>query len=233
MMSEVKSRSTHEQEDRISSDVKRPRVEQSHWPTSGRFLQAMLATRVDRFFSPGDIIFVADRDNKVVDVWKGLVEHNFLAVPVLQHTEPHRYYGFLVMSDIVRELVKRFSHERLRDEKSFWERMDESLAFGTVLVKDIMQFPLSRKNPFHPISSGYSLLFALELMAREEELHRVPIVDADRNLVNLITQVSFHLCDLTHSQRWSTLSSSTSTCWATRRSSPSTPAPSASSQSSP
>ena len=37
---------------------------------SFRFVQAMLATPVNRFFSPGDIIFTADRDNKVVDVWK-------------------------------------------------------------------------------------------------------------------------------------------------------------------
>ena len=61
-----------------------------------------------------------------------------------------------------------------------------------VLVKDIMQHPLSRKNPFHPVRTGYSLLFALELMAKEEELHRVPIVDGERNLVNLITQVGLN-----------------------------------------
>ena len=52
---------------------------------------------------------------------------------MLQHTE-HRYYGFLVLTDIVRELVRRFSQERLRGEKAFWEQLDETRAFGEVGV---------------------------------------------------------------------------------------------------
>ena len=57
-------------------EAKRARVEPGSgpWPTDPRFLQAMLSTRVDRFFSPGDVIFVADRDNRVIDVWKASLE---------------------------------------------------------------------------------------------------------------------------------------------------------------
>ena len=61
---------------------------------------------------------------------------------------------------------------------------------GQLLVKDLMQHPLTRRNPFHPVPRGYSLLFALELLAREEDLHRVPVVDSERKLINLITQVA-------------------------------------------
>jgi hypothetical protein len=49
-------------------------------------------------------------------------------------------------------------------------------------------YPLSRRNPFHPIHKGYSLLFVAELLAKEPNLHRVPILDENNLLTGLITQ---------------------------------------------
>lgn len=65
-----------------------------------------------------------------------------------------------------------------------------------------MQHPLTRRNPFHPVTRGYSLLFALELLAREEDLHRVPVVDSERKLINLITQVAMELFFYVAMSRW-------------------------------
>jgi hypothetical protein len=42
-----------------------------------------------------------------------MVERNFHSVPVLQQTE-NKYYGFLTLGDIVREVVRRFNKEHLR-----------------------------------------------------------------------------------------------------------------------
>jgi CBS-domain-containing membrane protein len=51
-----------------------------------------------------------------------------------------------------------------------------------------MSFPLSRRNPFRPVYSGYSLFSALEILAREPSLHRVPVIDRGQHLINIITQ---------------------------------------------
>jgi len=51
-----------------------------------------------------------------------------------------------------------------------------------------MQSPRSRSNPFHPIKVGYSLFNAVETLGREEHLHRVPIIDENRNLKSVLTQ---------------------------------------------
>ena len=51
-----------------------------------------------------------------------------------------------------------------------------------------MKAPLTKKNPFHPVGKEYSLLFVFELLARERDLHRVPVVARDFTLINIITQ---------------------------------------------
>ncbi len=50
--------------------------------------------------------------------------------------------------------------------------------------------PYSGKNPFHPILSHYSAFSVVEALARDENLHRIPIIDnfQDKRLVNLITE---------------------------------------------
>lgn len=151
-------------------------------------IRAMLHTKVERFVNPSNIVFVCFREDKVVDVWKGLVKHNFLSCPVLQKTE-NRFFGSIDIADIVSHLVKKFGSEELRGTEAFWQRLDAAKAFGDLTINDIMQYPLSRRNPFHPVKEGYSLLFALELLAREQDLHRVPVISSEeRKLVNMITQ---------------------------------------------
>ena len=50
-----------------------------------------------------------------------------------------------------------------------------------------MQYPNTVTNPFHPVTVGYSLYFALELLAREDNLERIPIITKDRSLYNMLT----------------------------------------------
>jgi len=51
-----------------------------------------------------------------------------------------------------------------------------------------MVYPLQLRNPFHPVNREYSLFSALEPLARERGLHRVPIIDESRKLVGILTQ---------------------------------------------
>jgi len=124
----------------------------------------------------------------VTDVWKGLVAHNFLSVPVLQKTKS-KYYGFVDMYDIVKFVVDFFGEtDKLRDSEDWIKLVETSEEFNKKTVNDIMKYPLSKRNPFFPIHSGYSLLNAVEALAKEKGLHRIPIIDADRKLITVITQ---------------------------------------------
>jgi len=124
----------------------------------------------------------------VVDVWRGLVQHNFLSVPVLQKTK-NKWYGFIDMYDIVKFVVEFFGEtDALKNSEDWFKLASESEEFKKKTVNDVMKYPLTRRNPFFPIHRGYSLFAAVEAMARESGLHRVPIVDDDRHLVTVVTQ---------------------------------------------
>lgn len=45
---------------------------------------------------------------------------------------------------------------------------------------------LARRNPFHPVASGSSLLKAAEIL--ERRVHRVPVVDSQGKVVKIISQ---------------------------------------------
>jgi len=156
--------------------------------TSERFLRLIVHTTVDVVRPPENKIYVAARTDKVVDVWKGLVEHNFLSVPVLQKTK-HRYYGFVDLYDIVKFVIEFFGEtEELKNSNDWFAMANNSEEFRKKTVNDIMKYPLTKRNPFFPIHSGFSLFCAIEALAREKGLHRVPVIDEERLLITVVTQ---------------------------------------------
>jgi len=155
--------------------------------TSPEFLQKLIVTRAETLIPPDGRIFVAQRTDKIVDVWKGLITHNFLSVPVLQKSK-NKYYGFIDLVDIVQYVVETFGNEKLNKDADFWQQFEKEELLNTKTVNDIMVYPVSRRNPFHPVSKGYSLFSVVEILAHEKGLHRVPVIDENRRLVNLITQ---------------------------------------------
>jgi len=152
-----------------------------------QFLAALVYTKAEQLRVPENRVFIAERTDKVVDVFKGLVKHNFLSVPVLQKTK-HKWFGFIDLADIVLYVVQNFGEEKLSMEEDFWKLVEREEEFQQKTVNDLMRYPLSRRNPFHPVKVGYSLLYAIEALAKEHNLHRIPVIDQDRKLVNLITQ---------------------------------------------
>lgn len=158
-----------------------------HHRTSAEFLAALVYTRAEQLRVPDNKVFVAERTDKIVDVFRGLVNHNFLSVPVLQKTK-HKWFGFLDLADIVLYVVNTFGESKLNVEEDFWTLVDREEEFKQKTVNDLMRYPLTRRNPFNPVKGGYSLLYAIEALAKERSLHRVPVVDEQRQLMNLITQ---------------------------------------------
>jgi len=155
--------------------------------TSIEFMRLLLTMPADSLKPPSNVIFVCQRSDNLVDVWKGLVRHNFLSVPVLQK-KGHKYYGFIDLADIVNTVVESFGKVPLENSEDYWKMVSEDELFKKKSVNDVMVYPISRRNPFHPINKNYSLFSAIEVLARERGLHRVPIIDDNRKLVGLITQ---------------------------------------------
>ncbi|KAL6077474.1 CBS domain containing protein, variant 2 [Balamuthia mandrillaris] len=157
------------------------------YQTNPQFLASLLYTRADQLRVPENRVFVAERTDKVVDVFKGLIKHNFLSVPVLMKTG-HKYYGFLDMGDIVQYVCDHFGAHRLSSSEDFWNLVAEEEAFQEKTVNDIMKGPRTLRNPFHPIKSDYSLLYAIEALAKDPQLHRLTVIDDNRRIMNLLTQ---------------------------------------------
>jgi len=141
------------------------------------------------------VIFIAKRTDLVIDVWKGLVRHNFLSVPVLQKTG-NKYYGFIDLADILLYVVEHFGKVKLESSEDYWKLVEEDDLFKKRTVNDLMVYPINRRNPFHPLLKGFSLFSAMEALAREKGLHRVPVIDENRKLVGLITQS--HIIEFLH-----------------------------------
>jgi CBS domain-containing protein len=175
--------------------MKKMRTESSVSPltgpfaTSDRFIRLVIGTKVDNVRPPENKIFVAQRTDLLIEVWKGLVQHKFLSVPVLQKTKS-KYFGFLDMYDIVKFVVEFFGEkvEALKNSEDWFQLASQSEEFCKVTVNDVIKHPVRFRNPFFPVNSGYSLFAALEAMARERGLHRVPVIDENRKLITIVTQ---------------------------------------------
>jgi CBS domain-containing protein len=158
------------------------------YTTSDQFIRLLVTAKVDEIRPPDNRIFVAQRTDRVVDVFRGLILHNFLSVPVLSKVKV-KWYGLVDIYDIVKFVVGFFGEtEELKKDEDFFKLAEKSEEFQKKTVNDIMTYPIRKRNPFHPVNSGYSLMTAVEALARERGLHRVPVVDKDFNLISIITQ---------------------------------------------
>jgi len=163
------------------------RKENEDYSLSSGFFQEINSISVDTLKTKGNKIFICKRDDKLVDVWKGLIRHNFHSVPVLLKSSD-KYYGIIDLHDISSFVLNFFGKEELSTIEDFWKHVENTDKLKNVTVNDVMQSPLTRENTFKPVTSGYSLHFSFELMAREPSLHRIPVVTRDRKLVNMLTQ---------------------------------------------
>jgi len=143
-------------------------------------------TKVESIWTRESKIFFAMRNDKITDVFKGLILHNFSSCPVLQKTK-NKWYGFLDIHNIVKFIVHHFGEATLAGHTDVMKLLDETENFKDLQVNDLMKNPMGILTPYHPMYTGYSLFSAYEVMARSN-LHRLAIVDKDRKLVSVITQ---------------------------------------------
>jgi len=175
-------------------------AESETWQTSIDFLRLYVNTKVEklRFLEalapeqklPEDTVFVAYRQDKLSDVFKGLIQRNLLSVPVLRQKgdEDTRFYGLLDMGDLVRFIVHHFGFKKL-SMQDFWQLAEQEENFQTKTVDDLLaQAPVQKRHLLHNVKVGYSVFFATEILACERTVHRLPIIDHDKRLIGMITQ---------------------------------------------
>jgi len=166
----------------------------SKFRTNPEFLVALIHTRVEALRLPENKVFVADRSDKIVDVWKGLVRHNFLSVPVLRNLSnpsDRKWWGFVDVSDLVNYVVNHFPHDHLaKENNNFWDMVKADDEFQKKTVDEVMQFPGFGRygNLFHPVKGGYSLFYAIESLAKERDLHRLVVINDEGVILNFVTQ---------------------------------------------
>jgi len=143
-------------------------------------------TKAEDLFPNNKTIFISTEIDPVVDVWQGLVKHNFLSSPILKLTG-NEYIGFLEMADIVNYIVESFGDSDLSKTQDYFKLIVEDELFQNRKVKDILGNGKT-KTLFRSITEGFSLFSAIEIIAREREVRRMAIVDDKKSLVGIITQ---------------------------------------------
>jgi CBS domain-containing protein len=180
-----------EQEQPPAKHAKTEEAESKELETSNELMRLILQTRVDAFQMDeyrNVPIYVCNRTDLIVDVWKGMVKHNFSSVPITNKSDIHVTYSFIDMIDIVRYVVQHFGQNRLDEAGSFWVLVEEEKEFMKKTVNDVLHRPHADRHIYMPVYKGYSMMSVLEPLARERGLHRVPVLDQQRRILHLITQ---------------------------------------------
>jgi len=176
--------------------VKNPRRElageEGRYAVGNEWLRALVTNRAESFgvdVQPQKMpIFVAERGDRLIDVFKGMSDRNITAVPVLLKDAEKSFFGYLELADIVRYIVEHFGKAGERDV-DYWQMLREESDFKDKTVNDVMKYPVTRKTQFLAVVRGYTAWAVVEPLGREPHVHRLAVVDRDtRQLYNLVTQ---------------------------------------------
>jgi len=137
-------------------------------------------------FKAGPVVTV-QHDEHITRVFLKLITEGFLSAPVLD--DHRKFMGFIDLLDVVSYSVHLFEQEKLDWNPANWEAFWARLTtFREARVKDVMSnIDWVRPNALHAIKRGFSLLHAMELMAREG-VHRVAVLDEADHVVGISTQ---------------------------------------------
>jgi len=132
--------------------------------------------------SSGPVVVVDSKDT-LAKTFLAMVKNNILCAPVLDKTT-NKFLGLIDMIDIACFVVDIATNsDKLgTDYVDFLSKEEEFKGRATSDVAD-----LSHRNKMFPVPIGSSLLDAVNKMATNH-VQRIPIVDKDNNITNLLTQ---------------------------------------------
>jgi 5'-AMP-activated protein kinase regulatory gamma subunit len=126
-----------------------------------------------------NVISVTSTDS-IVDAFEKMIQHQILSLPVYDQ-EKHSFTSFIDVLDILSLALKLFSEDEL-----YMGHLSKLFEFRTETCGEVAD--LSGRDPFLPVESTSSLLTLIQHMIKHK-LHRIPCVDANGNMVALVTQM--------------------------------------------
>ncbi|EFA75864.1 hypothetical protein PPL_10436 [Heterostelium album PN500] len=148
---------------------------------------------IERIFASQKVDSLHGTKNKIVQVdsnaipaqaFNVLIDNRIQSVPVYDLVA-NKYSGFLDIRDLVSFTVF------INDNNVQAQTLLDIVNFGVKMFKhptDVSITYLSRRNPFNSVTLGSPLLKVVEILSKGT--HRVPIVDENNKLVDIISQSS-------------------------------------------
>jgi len=159
-------------------------IQRKIYAPSDEFLLMLAKAKVEELDSTASKpIITVEHKEALSSAFKKLIDNNILSLPVLLPNG--QYHGFLDVLDVVNWVVKAIGEDVLDKEDLDFQTIR---SFQEATVAQVMKYPVSKKNPFHPFKVGSTLLSAVEELARGT--HRIPVLNDDGKLVNILTQSS-------------------------------------------
>lgn len=141
---------------------------------------------------PSDFKLVFVPSNAVVpDVIKVLIKNNISSVPVMD-VATNQFTGLIDMIDLLTLVVATAEAKELVDvlcrKEVDWNTFiqTELQVFRDQTIGEMIN--ISERNPWAPVWEGFPLSSLLDMFSKNVNLHRVPIIDGDGNVVGLVSQ---------------------------------------------
>jgi len=138
-------------------------------------------TKVEDVLEPNFKLISVKNTENVIDVLNLLREKNILSVPVYDD-ESKRWLGLVDILDVVIDAV---SHKTV-DWYNFTEQ--ELKVLQDESIETIVN--ASERNPWCPVSNLKPLNSLMVMLSADVNLHRVPIVDDNEEVIGIVTQAA-------------------------------------------
>jgi len=142
----------------------------------------------DAFPRPSNVITV-DSKCKLYDGFLTLIQNNILSAPVWD-SSINKYIGYLDIRDLVSFVVFVYDEQKVQEDS----RLEDLIKHGIGQLKmkttdGVTVSYLSRRHKFITANESDTLDSVTKLLA-EHSLHRVPVLDENGKVVNIISQSS-------------------------------------------
>jgi len=147
----------------------------------------LATTAVSALHSPKGHVVVVKSNETPYEGFKKLLENNILSAPVYDLVAK-KYTGFLDMKDLISFVVFVDDDQKSNVPNNLQAIITSGCKLFKVPTEGVSCTYLSRRNSFHPVSKSDSLLDVCKILAKG--LHRVPVVDDNGEVVDIISQSS-------------------------------------------